>query len=377
MERKQKKNEKKNSPSFSSPFAPLSLSLPPRFLKQNKKTIKKKQVVKSAKSMANWFAACAACKAGVGPLHPDFSKMPELVQPRLPRELSYLETRRLSVDGPPGISRGLTIAEAEEMQGIAARGSERASAVAAAAAAAAAALVAAEVAAENSSNRGAAVPAASAAASAPAPKAAAAAAAAAAFKEPVTPDRDVGTNPLTRVSLASSVESFHSAASELEGVSLSSESEVDGGGEESESGNAAAAAAKEKKSSPPSSSSPPPPLFGAAQQPATPARGARPDGRVTVSLTPSSSSKRVLRMPRWLVPGGGGSGAPPRRSRSSASLSESADASAPSSSSASSSSRPRSAPGGSFNEREQQQKIQQHPARRPVLAWLRPKSART
>lgn len=325
--------------------------------------------------MANWFAACAACKAGVGPLHPDFSKMPELVQPRLPRELSYLETRRLSVDGPPGISRGLTIAEAEEMQGIAARGSERASAVAAAAAAA---LVAAEVAAENSSNRGAAVPAASAAASAPAPKAAAAAAAAA-FKEPVTPDRDVGTNPLTRVSLASSVESFHSAASELEGVSLSSESEVDGGGEESESGNAAAAAAKEKKSSPPSSSSPPPPLFGAAQQPATPARGARPDGRVTVSLTPSSSSKRVLRMPRWLVPGGGGSGgsgAPPRRSRSSASLSESADASAPSSS-ASSSSRPRSAPGGSFNEREQQQKIQQHPARRPVLAWLRPKSART
>lgn len=316
--------------------------------------------MKSARGMANEFAACAASDAGVGPLHPDLTKMPDLVKPRLPRELIYLETRRLSVDGPPGISRGLTVDEAEALQESAARGSERASAVAAAAAAAAGAVVAAEVAAENGGEAAAgSKKAPSAAVAAPAPPRAASPAASS-LEEPVTPDREIGATYLTRVSLASSVGSFHSAASELERLSLSFSD--DGGGE-----NDVVA-----KASPP------------LAQPATPARGApSSDGRVTVSLGngggSSSSSKRVLRMPRWLV------AAPPRRSRSSASLAEQASGGAASSSSSSTSApdssssnaRPRSAPGGSSNGREgEQTQTQQQPVRRPVLAWLRPKSAR-
>ena len=317
--------------------------------------------------MANWFAACAASDAGVGPQHPDFSKFPPLVQPRLPKELIYLETRRLSVDGPPGVSRGLTVDEAEEMQEVAARGSERASAVAAAAAAAAAAVVAAEVAAENREEEEEAAGGVGGAGALPSKAAAAAAFAPSAhFEEPVTPERDVGANSLSRVSLASSVESFHSAASELERSSSTSSVVEDDDGRSDESGKGGN-------------------VFAA--QPATPARGlGASDGKVTVSIRGSSSSgsKRMLRMPRWLVllPGSGGSGngAPPRRSRSSASLAEQGRAAEASSSSSSSSSRPKSAPGGSFNEREQQQRIQQQAqqpvVRRPVLAWLRPKSAR-
>ena len=344
---------KKKSPNFE--HSPFSSPLFP--FQKNQKTPPHPnllpQVTKSARGMANWFAACAASDAGVGPKHPDLSRMPGLVKPRLPRELIYLETRRLSVDGPPGVSRGLTVDEAEELQESAARGSERASAVAAAAAAAAAAVVAAEVAEEN--KKEAVSSGLAAAAARPSPPVLPSS-----FEEPVTPDREIGANSLTRVSLASSVaESFHSAASELERASLSL-SDDGGDGEEGKPSGAAAAA---------------------AAQPATPARGASSDGRVTVSLG-SSSSKRVLRMPRWLVPGGssGGGGAaaaPPRRSRSSASLAEQANgAPSSSSSSSSSSSRPKSAPGGSFKEREQAQQQQQQPVRRPVLAWLRPKSAR-
>lgn len=196
----------------------------------------------------------------------------------------------------------------------------------------------------------------------------------------MTPDREIGANySLTRVSLASSVaESFHSAASELARLSFSSLSlgdDDDGDGDGDFDGETAAAAGEGKKA--------PSPLFGGAAQPATPARGASSDGRVTISLGGNRGNKRVLRMPRWLVPGsgsgnGGGGALPPRRSRSSASLAEQAGGGAASSSSSalsssSSSSRPKSAPGGSFNDREQ---AQQQPVRRPVLAWLRPKSAR-
>lgn len=88
-------------------------------------------LLKSAREISSWFAACSASDAGVGP---SSSPPPPLelvaVGPRLPKELAYLRMRRLSLDGPPGVSRGMSAEEADELSRAAAASSERALALA-------------------------------------------------------------------------------------------------------------------------------------------------------------------------------------------------------------------------------------------------------
>ena len=79
---------------------------------------------KTAREISSWFAARSAEAAGAtaGGSPPP----PPLVAPKLPKELAYLHLRRLSLDGPPGESRGISAEEADELHRAALAASARA-----------------------------------------------------------------------------------------------------------------------------------------------------------------------------------------------------------------------------------------------------------
>ena len=286
-------------------------------------------LLKTAREMSSWFAACSASDAGVVPASSSPPSRDRIaaavvdVGPRLPRELAYLRLRRLSVDGMPGVSSGMSIEESDELLRVSSEASERALAR----------VLGAEWKKKGTESL--------AAPATPESRTTKKSGAAALGERSALPASS------SRSSSFSSVESFLSAASELPESGDGSFGDDDDDGTFSNDGNR------------PSSQA----AVAAVAAPPTPVaaeKNTRRKGNSSRSVSNNSSPKRALRVPRWLTP----------QAKEAAAVTAAGGARASPFSSPSSrrSSRPVSAPS-----------LPEKP--KPVLPlfkkWLRPKSART
>lgn len=293
-------------------------------------------LLKTAREMSSWFAACSASDAGVGPASSSPPSQEQIaaavvdVGPRLPRELAYLRLRRLSVDGTPGVSCGMSVEESDELLRVSSEASERALA---------------RVLGAEWKKKG---------------RESLAASAAEQKQKPATPEsrttkksvaaalgeRSALPASSSRSSSFSSVESFLSAASELPESGCSFGDDDDDGPFSDDDNKPSSQAAVSGVAAPPT--------------PVAAEKNTRTNGNSSRSVSDNSSPKRALRVPRWLTPqakeaaavtAAGGAGASPFSSPSS---------------------RRSSRPGSAHSLPEKPT-----PALPLFKKWLRPKSART